>query len=164
MLRIAFSILILALMAGPALANEPPYLKLAQSFGTPYLADSAGPADKSKLLLHFVPEGENATRWTKMTTVSILKVPETDTDTAVRGVIRQLRDELNARHAAIEVFDQSPIAPITCFFEFTAEGETDRGVVYSPDPGFVTVAQLGLKDGTALGPDDLKTLKRLIGR
>jgi len=91
-------------------------------------------------------------------------VPAGDTEAAVRGVIGRLRDELVARHATIEVFDERPLAPVSCFFEFTAAGEADRGVVYSPDPGFVTVAQLALKTGTALGPGDLKTLKSLIGR
>ena len=144
--------------------NPPPYLKLAQALGTPNLVESEGPKDKSRLLLHFVPDGEDAKTWTKMTTISILKIPSSDTETATRGVIRDLRDALKDRHATIDVFDESPLPPVTCFFEFTADGETQRGVVYSPDPGFVTVAQLGLKDGAALGPDDLKTLKGLIGQ
>jgi len=164
MFRIILLALAFALTAIPAAANEPPYLRLAQNLGTPHLADSAGASDKSTLLLHFVADGEDATNWTRMTTVSILKVPAGDTETALRGVIGRLRDELTARHATVEVFDESPLAPVTCFFEFTAGGEADRGVVYSPDPGFVTVAQLALKTGTALGPGDLKTLKSLIGR
>jgi hypothetical protein len=164
MSRIVPLVLALVLTAAPAIAGDPPYLRLAQILGTPHLADSAGPSDKSTLLLHFVADGEDATNWTRMTTVSILKVPAGDTEAAVRGVIGRLRDALVARHAAIEVFDERPLAPVTCFFEFTAGGEADRGVVYSPDPGFVTVAQLALKTGTALGPGDLKTLKSLIGR
>jgi hypothetical protein len=163
MFRTTLTLMAFVLAAAPALANEPPYLKLAQELGTPHLADSAGPADKSRLLLHFVREGEDATTWTKMTTVSILQVPAGDTETAARSVIAQLKAQLKAQKATIDVFDQSPIAPVTCFFEFTAAGETDRGVVYSPDPGFVTVAQLSLKTGTPLAAGDLKLLKGLIG-
>jgi hypothetical protein len=164
MLRIAaLAGALLGFGATAALANDPPYLKLAEQLGTPHLADSVGPADKSRLLLHFTPDGEDAANWTRLTTISILKVQPADTDSALRSVTRQLHDALKARHATIEVFDQSPLSPLRCFFEFSAEGETDRGVVYSPDPGFVTVAQLALKDGTTLRRDDLRTLKSLIG-
>jgi len=89
--------LLLALGVAPVLAAEPPYLKLAQELGTPHLADSAGPSDKSRLLLHFVPQGQTATNWTKMTTISILKVSQTDTDQATRTVIRDFRDDRNVR-------------------------------------------------------------------
>ena len=156
----------LAGLAGAARAenNEPPYLKLGQELGTPHLADSAGPKDKSRLLLHFVPDGEDATKWTKMTTVSILKVASDDTDVATRGVIRDLRDALKERHATIDVFDESPLPPVTCYFEFSAGDEVDRGVVYSPDAGFVTVAQFALKNGQTMNPADLKTIKSLIGQ
>jgi hypothetical protein len=164
----AFMLAFVAFTAGrvPVRAdgNEPPYLKLAQALGTPNLVESEGPKDKSRLLLHFVPDGEDTKTWTKMTTISILKVPQDDTETATRGVIRDLRDALKARHATIDVFDESPLPPVTCFFEFTAGDEADRGIVYSPDSGFVTVAQFGLRTGHEMDPENLKTLKALIGQ
>jgi len=155
---------LLAAAAAPARAGDPPYLKLAQELGTPQLLDSAGPDDKSRLLLHFIPDGEDGKTWTKMTTISILKVAEADTDTALRGVIGQLRDALKERHAEIEAFDESPLAPVSCFFEFSVDDEADRGVVYSPNPGFVTVAQYALRTGQAMDPDALKLIKSLAGR
>ena len=45
----------------PALAADPPYLKLAQALGTPHLADSAGPADHSQLQLKFTPTAKRPT-------------------------------------------------------------------------------------------------------
>jgi hypothetical protein len=163
MLRTTLFALALVLAASPAFAGDPPYLKLAQRLGTPELADSTGASDKSWLYLHFVPKGEDTKTWTKLTTVSILKIPPADTETATRGVIGQLRTELKTRKATVDVFDESPVAPVTCFFEFTAGGETDRGVIYSPDPGFVTVAQLGVRGGASMAPADVKLLKSLIG-
>ncbi len=156
--------LLLALGVAPVLAAEPPYLKLAQELGTPHLADSAGPSDKSRLLLHFVPQGQTATNWTKMTTISILKVSQTDTDQATRTVIRDFRDALKPRHATIETFDESPLTPVTCFFEFRTDDEMDKGIIYSPDPGFVTVAQVAVKTPQTFGSDDAKALKAVIAK
>jgi hypothetical protein len=164
MLRVVALTFLVALGVAPALAAEPPYLKLAQELGTPHLADSAGPRDKSRLLLHFVPEGENATTWTKMTTVSILKVRQADTDQATRSVIVHLRDALKQRHATIETFDESPLPPVTCFFEFRTGDEMDKGIVYSPDPEFVTVVQLAAKVAETFSPDDVKALKAVISK
>ncbi len=155
---------VLLATASPARAVDPPYLKLAQALGTPELADSYGPRDKSRLLLHFVPRGQTAKNWKKMTTVSIVKVTAADTDVATRGVITRLDARLKARRANVRVFDRSLIPPITCYFEFSAGGETQKGIVYSPDPGFVTVAQVGAKNGGSVGSDDVKKLKSIIRR
>jgi hypothetical protein len=147
-----------------AAANDPPYLKLAKILGTPHLAESSGTPDKSRLLLHFVPEGEDSKNWTKMTTVSILKVPETDTEGATRGVIVELRDELKENKAKIATFDESPLAPVTCYFEFNADDEDQRGVVYSPSPGFVTVAQVAIRGGGSVADKDVAFLKSIIAK
>jgi hypothetical protein len=114
------------------------------------------------LLLHFVPNGENATTWTKMTTVSILKVSQADTDQATRAVIVHFRDALKERHATIETFDESPLPPVTSFFEFRTDDEMDKGIIYSPDPGFVTVVQVAVKTPKTFSPDDAKALKAVI--
>jgi hypothetical protein len=162
MFRLSILALSFAVLASPALANDPPYLKLAEALGTPHLAESTGPADKSRMLLHFVKDGEDGKNWTKMTTVSIIKVPETDTQGAARGVIVELRDELKENKAKIATFDETPLAPVTCFFEFSADGEDQKGIVYSPSPGFVTVAQVGVKDGATIDPKDVEFLKKII--
>jgi hypothetical protein len=154
--------LLWAASVGPARAADAPYAKLADVLGTPKLAYSIGPKDKSQLLLKFVPDGENADTWTKMTTVSILKVPEKDTDAAGRGVIAKLRDELKAKHAKIETFDQNPVAPVSCYFVYTVDGATQKGVVYDPAPGFVTVAQVGAKVSAEITHHDALVLKSLI--
>ena len=99
-----------------------------------------------------------------MTTVSIVKVPPAETDSAARGVITRLQAQLKSRHATVRAFDRSLLPPITCYFEFTAAGDTEKGVVYSPDPGFVTVAQIGAKNGVQVSASDVKRLKSLIGR
>jgi hypothetical protein len=157
----AFAAFALATSA-PANAVEPPYAKLAKALGTPVLADSIGPADKSRLLLKFVPNGQTARNWKKMTTVSILRVAPADTDSATRGVITRLQAQLQARHARIRTFDRSPIPPVTAYFEFSADGETSSGIVYSPDPGFVTVAQIDTKAGNAIASRDVRTLKSIV--
>ena len=97
-----------------------------------------------------------------MTTISILKVPETDTDGAVRGVIAELRDELKANKAKVATFDEAPLAPVTCYFEFEGDGEDQKGIVYSPTPGFVTVAQVGVKGGETIDQKDAAFLKSII--
>jgi len=165
----AFTALLIAVAAlpavvVPAVAADPPYLPLAKELGTPVLGYSFGPHDKSQMLLKFVPNGQTATAWKKMTTVSIVKVAAADTDSATRAVITRLQGQLKTRHATVRAFDRSPIAPITCYFEFTAGGETNKGIVYSPDPGFITVAQVGSKNGGSISSMDVKQLKRLIGR
>ena len=156
-------------MSAPALAGPPPYLKLAEAVGTPHLADSEGPADKSRLVLKFVPAGQSAKEWTKMTTVSILKLPPNDltesaTQSAVRGVIRTLKDDLKVRKVKIETFDESPLEPATCYFEFSEDGETQKGVVYSPERGFVTIAQVGSKNGGDISGSDVDFLKHIIAQ
>jgi hypothetical protein len=151
-------------MQAPAGAAAPPYAALAKALGTPVLGDSFGPADKSQLLLKFVPSGQTTKNWKKMTTVSILKVAPGNTDTATRAVITRLQAELKTRHATVRAFDRSPASPVTCYFEFVAGGDTEKGIVYSPDPGFVTVAQVGAKNGGSISSDDVKRLKSVIGR
>jgi hypothetical protein len=162
MRRFLFFTLSLALLAAPAMAGPPPYLKLAQALGTPHLAESTGPKDKSRLLLHFVREGEDEKNWTKMTTISILKVPETDTEGATRGVAHELRDGLKESKAHVDTFDESPLPPVTVWFEFTGDGEDQKGVLYSPAPGFVTVAQVGVHNGGTIDEKDVAYLKGLI--
>jgi len=163
MRRFAFFVACLALLAAPALAGgPPPYLKLAVAMGTPHLEESTGPADKSRLLLHFVRDGEDGKNWTKMTTISILKVPPSDTDGATRGVAQELRDGLKENRATIATFDESPLAPVTVYFEFTADGEDQKGVVYSPEPGFVTVAQVGARNGGTIEEKDVDMLRSLL--
>jgi hypothetical protein len=149
---------------GPASAGDPPYLALGKALGTPVLGYSYGPADKSQLQLKFVPDGETVKDWKKMTTVSIVKVTDADTDLTTRSVIAKLQAQLKERHATVHTFDQSPLAPVTCYFEFSADGELEKGVVYSPHPGYVTVAQVGSKDGGSISAADVKELKSLIGR
>jgi hypothetical protein len=149
--------------AGPAAAEDVPYAKLGNILGTPKLAYSLGPKDRSQLLLKFVPAGQDDKAWTKMTTVSILKVQEKDTETAGRGVIAKLRDELTTRHAKIFIFDESDAAlPVSCYFAFAADGETQKGIVYSPTPGFITVAQVSAKSAHTIAPHDVAVLKSLI--
>jgi hypothetical protein len=148
--------------AARAATGEPPYAKLANVLGTPKLAYSQGPKDKSQLLLKFVPDGETATKWSKMTTISILKVPEKDTESAGRGVIAKLRDLLKSKHAKIQTFDESPIAPFTCYFVYTVEGSTQKGIVYEPALGFVTVAQVGAKYASDISHHDALVLKGII--
>lgn len=151
------------LPAVPASAEDVPYAKLGDVLGTPKLAFSLGPKDKSQLLLKFVRDGEDEQDWTKMTTVSILKVPQKDTEAAGRGVIAKLRDELKTRHAQIDAFNESEAdLPATCYFAFTADGEIEKGVVYSPAPGFVTVAQVGAKSAHVIATRDILVLKGLL--
>lgn len=156
----------LAMLAAPAFAADPPYLKLAQELGTPHLAESSGPSDHSNLLLKFTPEGETAEKYTKLTTVSILKVEATseETEAAARGIIVRLRDEAKARKADIESFDESPLAPVTLYYAFSADGDVARGIVYSPRPGYVTAAQIDAKDGGSVSAADIAKLKSIIAR
>ena len=155
-----------AVLASPsvAIAADPPYAKLAQALGTPVLASSSGPKDRSLLLLHFVGAGESYGRWTKMTTVSIVRVPESDTDGATRGVIDRLRKRLTSTHVRIGTFDQSPVAPISSYFTFRAKSESDAGIVYSPSPGYVTIAQLGARGKATITKNDIARLRHVIGK
>ena len=157
--------LALLVTAAPAFAADPPYLKLAQSLGTPHLADSIGPKDHSYLQLKFTPDGQTADKFTKMTTISILKVdPATsaDTEAAARGVIVRLRDEVKERKADIKTFDESPISPVTLFYEFSGDGDTSKGVVYAPRLGYVTAVQVDAKNGGTIPPGDVTTLRTVI--
>jgi len=152
--------------ATPALAADPPYLKLAEALGAPHLADSIGPADHSYLQLKFTPNGETADKFTKLVTISILKVPTTreDTEAAARGVIVRLRDGVKERKANIQTFDESPIAPVTLFYEFSGEGDVSKGIVYSPRVGYVTAAQVDVKNGGAISSSDVAELKNIIAQ
>jgi hypothetical protein len=137
---------------------------LAQALGAPHLADSVGPSDHSSLQLKFVPEGESADKFTKLVTISILKVPATgaDTEAAARGVIVRLRDSLREKKATIESFDESPISPVTLFYAFSGDGDKARGVVYSPATGYVTAAQIDAKNGGTVSAADVTKLKGLL--
>ena len=152
--------------ATPALAADPPYLKLAEALGAPHLADSIGPADHSYLQLKFTPNGETADKFTKLVTISILKVPTTreDTEAAARGVIVRLRDGVKERKAHIQTFAESPIAPVTLFYEFSGEGDVSKGIVYSPRVGYVTAAQVDVKNGGAISSSDVAELKNIIAQ
>ena len=156
----------LAVAAAPARAADPPYLKLAQALGTPHLAESTGPKDHSSLQLKFTPDGESADKFTKLTTISILKVDPTpaDTESAARGVIVRLRDAVKSRKADVKTFDESPLPPVTLFYEFSGDGDTSKGVVYTPSYGFVAAIQLDVKNGGTIRPADVATLKSVIGK
>ncbi|GAC1312119.1 MAG: hypothetical protein NVS2B3_08430 [Vulcanimicrobiaceae bacterium] len=147
----------------PAGAAEAPYAKLARALGTPDLAASSGPRDHSQMSLHFVRGGERYERWTKMTTVSIVRVPAAETDGATRGVIDRLRKRLASTHAAVAAFDRAE-APVSGYYAFRAKGESDIGIVYSPSPGFVTVAQLGARGGERISSADISRLRGVIGK
>jgi len=171
---LAFLVLALAVIAVPAVAApaspapaaDPPYLKLAQALGTPHLAESIGPKDHSSLQLKFTPDGESADKFTKLTTISILKVEPThaETDSAARGVIVRLRDAVKERRADVKTFDESPLSPVTLFYEFSGDGDTSKGVVYTPSYGFVAAIQLDVKNGGTIRPADVATLKSVIGK
>ncbi len=148
-------------VASRALAGDPPYLKLAQALGTPTLATSSGPKDKSQLSLAFVRAGENATTWTRMTTVSIIRIPEADTEAAKRDVIVRVRKRIASLHAHVTAFDEEPVVPVSATFAFTVKAERDAGLVYSPRAGYVTVAQVTAKNGATIAPSDLAILKRV---
>ncbi len=150
-------------LATSAHGAEPPYLKLAQALGTPDLAASTGAGDKSQLELKFGRPGENADKWTKRTTVSIVKVPG-DTDSATLGVIQTFHDTLTSRHVHVDRFDTAAGKPYTCYFEYHVGTERDKGVAYSPHAGFVTIAQVAEKLDTTITGDDVNTLKAVIGR
>ena len=145
-------------------AGEPPYLKLAEALGTPKLAQSSGPKDKSLLALNFVRPGETMERWTKMTTVSIVKVPEGKTDAATRGVIARVRTKLANLHAKIATFETSSAAPTSAYFEFAANRERDIGIAYSPHSGFVTVVQVEAHKGGAISAIDIAGLRHIVGK
>jgi len=165
MRRLTFLAAALVWLAAPAMAADAPYAKLGNLLGTPKLAYSFGPKDKSQLLLKFVPAGEDDKVWTKMTTVSILKVVPKDTESAGRGVIAKLRDELKKRQVKVETFAESDVSdPATCYFEYSGSGEHQKGVIYSPAPGFVTVAQVGAKSIHTITQHDVAILKSLIHR
>jgi hypothetical protein len=150
--------------ASPAAAGDPPYMKLARALGTPHLASSAGPKDHSYLLLKFTPDGQTEVKFTKLTTISILRVDPTpaDTEAAARGVIVRLRDEAKARKATIASFDESPLAPVTLYYAFSGDGDTSRGIVYSPQPGYITAVQIDAKNGGVIPDADVSTLKTVI--
>lgn len=166
MLKIMAPAVALLAFGASASANaaEPPYLKLAQALGTPDLASSEGPADKSQLELRFAKSGESKDNWTKLTTVSIVKVPSSDTDRATRGVIATFHDTLKSRHVHVDRFDAASEKPYTCYFEYHVGSERDKGIAYSPHAGFVTIAQVAEKAGDTITDDDVKTLLTVIGR
>ncbi len=161
---LAAAILALFALRAPAIAAVAPYAKLANALGTSNLANSSGPKDRSQLLLHFVRRGETYERWTKMTTVSIVRVPAGDTNGATRAIILRLRARLSATHAHVTSFDQSPITPVSGYFAFRAAHESDAGIVYSPSPGYVTVAQLGVRGSQAISKIDIAQLRSVIGK
>jgi hypothetical protein len=162
--RFASLLAVLIVTGAPALAGDPPYLKLAQELGTPQLANSVGPSDHSYLQLKFVPDGESGDRYTKLVTISILKVAPTEAETgaAARGVIVRLRDAIRERKATIESFDESPLAPVTLFYAFSGDGVVSKGVVYAPTMGYVTAAQIDARNGGTVSPADVAKLKSLL--
>lgn len=147
-----------------ASAAEPPYIKLARALGTPELVSSVGPQDKSGLELHFAKTGESADKWTKQTTVNIVKVPASETDRSTLGVISTFHDTLTSRHVHVDRFETSDGVPYTCYFEYHFGTERDKGVAYSPHAGFVTIAQVSEKLDDTITDDDIKTLKTVINR
>ena len=164
-MRIAWALAaMLAAVATSAAAAEAPYIKLARALDTPVLADSAGPRDKSRLLLHFVRSGDTLKDWNKLTTVSILRVKAADTDPATLGVIDRFKKALAARHAHIDTFDSTSAKPYSTYFAYHAGGESDKGVAYSPVAGFVSVIDVAEKRSGTITSDDVKILKSIIGR
>jgi hypothetical protein len=148
---------------------NPPYLKLAVALGTPSLAHAEAAPGKTQMLLTFVRSGETVERWTKMTTVSILQLPSraaspAETFTATRGVIHRLRARLTAAHARVATFAENDGAPASAYFDVVESGEHQVGIVYSPDPGYVTVAELGVRAGGAIAAGDVAKLRSLIGK
>ena len=120
--------------------------------------------DKSQLELHFAKDGESATKWTKQTIVSIVKVPAGDTDQSTLGLISTFHDTLTSRHVHVDRFDTTTAAPYTCYFEYHVGTERDKGVAYSPHAGFVTIARVAEKLDDTITEDDVKTLKAVINR
>ncbi len=151
-------------LAPSAGAAAPPDRKRAPARGTPNQAASTGPADKSALELKFARNGETPDRWTKLTTVSIVKIPGDDTSGATLGVITTFHDTLTARHVHVDRFDTAAAKPYTCYFEYHIGSERDKGIAYSPHAGFVTIAQVAEKLNDTITGDDVKTLKSIIGR
>ena len=162
--RFAPLLVALIVTGAPALAGDPPYLKLAQELGTPQLANSVGPSDHSYLQLKFVPDGESGDRYTKLLTISILKVAPTAAETAAagRGVIVRLRDAIRERKAEIETFDESPLEPVTLYYAFSGDGVVSKGVVYAPTMGYVTAAQIDARNGGTVTSADVTRLKSLL--
>ena len=160
----AFAVVTFLGLLSRASAGEPPYLKLAEALGTPKLAQSSGPKDKSLLTLNFVRPGESMQRWTKMTTVSIVKVPPEKTDAATRGVIARVRAKLTLLHSRVSAFETSPGAPSSAYFEFAAKNENDIGIAYSPHPGFVTVVQVEARKGAQISAIDIAGLRHIVGK
>ncbi len=161
---VAFAVALAALSLSRALpvdAADPPYLKLAQALGTPKLVSSVGARDKSQLGLTFVRANESLGHWTKMTTVSILKVPEADTESAKLGVIARLHAKIQSLGARVKRFDVTKAAPANAYFAYAAKSDTDAGFVYSPQAGYVTVAQLQTKPGASISARDVTALQNV---
>lgn len=144
--------------------HEPPYQKLATALGTPVLARSFGTKSKSELLLDFVPSGESYGRWNKMTSVSIAKVQPGETDLAMDSIVAKFKAALATKHAHVLTFDRRTTKPASTYFSFTAGGQSDEGIAYSPASGYVSVIQIARKPGVARDANDGALLQRVAGR
>lgn len=155
-----------AVPAAAAAANDnaPPYEALAKALGVPSLVNSVGPKDKSQLQLQFAKDGQSATDWTKLLTVNITEVPVDETSDSTYEIVQNFKQSLDDRHVHVDTFDSSSVKPYSTYFEFHVGSERDRGVIYSPHPGFVTIAQLAEKADDTITDDDLKILKEVAGR
>ncbi len=153
-----------AALGATANAAQIPYEPLAQALGVPQLLSSIGTKDKSQLQLEFTKDGQTSDSWTKRVSISIAKVPADDTALSTFSIIESFRHELDQRHAHVDVFDTSPLKPYTSYFEYHIGTEREKGVVYSPDPGYVTIAQVAEKIDDTISEGDVKILKQLIGR
>lgn len=160
--------ILLALVALPtaasAASNVPPYQALATALGVPALLDSTGPKDKSQLQLHFAKDGQSTSDWTKLLTIDITQVPVDETSDSTVTIVQNFKQELDDRHVHLDAFDSTSVKPYSTYFAYHVGSQRERGVIYSPHPGFVTIAELAEKTDDTITPDDLKILKELAGR
>ncbi len=163
MLSVAALAVALAVPVAAVAANTPPYQPLADMLGVPALIGSIGPKDKTQLQLKFAKEGQTEADWTKLLTIDIAEVPADETADSTYSIIETYKAGLSTRHVHVDTFDTSPLRPYATYFEFHVGTERDRGVIYSPRAGFVTIAQLAEKTDDTISSADVKRLKELAG-
>lgn len=123
-------------------------------------------ANGSQYLMEYIPGGQKLGRHTRMFTITLVRVPGDEAaaneraDAAIQSVARA------AKKAGAEIREftrgstnHGPVA----FFDYVLNGEHNLGVIARTGPGILAVQQLAAPGGKALGGEDRRRVRKLIG-
>ena len=162
-LTVAFGVWALAFAGRPAIAELSPMEHLARDLGTPKVGYTARNDAHTHSTFEFVRPHETVKNWTKLFTVVATRVDVARTQKETRATIQRLREALAHSHAEVSAYDVREQTPPVAYFKYVIRGEINVGVVFSPQPGIVTVQQVAAHQAGVITAGDVRRIKALVG-